>query len=75
MYAGVEALLLESNALQVRESEAVGGTLCVVVSWMIRMDGMRRSLTYMAVSLSMLTPLYWIVISGVFVLVLSLVLR
>jgi len=29
-------LFLKSNALQVREGKAVGGTLCVVVSWMMR---------------------------------------
>jgi hypothetical protein len=32
LYAAVEALLFESDALQVREGEAVGGTLWVVVS-------------------------------------------
>jgi len=32
LHAGVKALFLEGNALQVREGEAVGGTLCGVVS-------------------------------------------
>ena len=40
----MKALFLKSNALEVRESETMGGTLWFVVSWLMTRDGEWRGL-------------------------------